>query len=43
MDVRDIGLGPTVQHTHLVLSLVNGTCSKPVKIKDFFFLVGLLS
>ena len=36
MDVRDIGLGPTVQHTHLVLFLVNGTCSKQVKIMDFF-------
>ena len=29
------GLGPTVQHTHLVLFLVTGTCSKQVKIIDF--------
>ena len=36
-------LWPTVQHTHLVLFLVNGTCSKQVKIMDFFYLVGLLS
>ena len=39
MDVGDIGLGPIVQHTHLVLFLVVGTCSKQVKIIDFF-LVG---
>ena len=32
-------LGPTVQHIHLVLFLVSGTCSKQVKIMDFFFLV----
>ena len=25
-----------IQHTHLVLFLVNGTCSKQVKIMDFF-------
>ena len=41
MDVRDYA--STVQHNHLVLFLVNGTCSKQVKIMDFFFLVGLLS
>ena len=37
MDMRDIGLGPTVQHNLLVLFLVDGTCSKQVKIMDFFF------